>query len=181
MVDVKMQRYYGKVEMVLDIIYSDNHSNRFIGTTLESIAKWARMEFKEVESLRNLAYYLDSYTITKEMVKDLYDKNENDFYSIYRGMMKDVQDFGHLFTALLARDGDEIAYERIFKILLKDDVQKQEMIKELFMDYAKQLICRIHMVLQEYPYPFDVIDSLWVKDIVSEEQYVRLAERFGLG
>ncbi len=180
MAEDKKQRHYGKVEMILDIINCENHSGRLISITFDDVVKWSRFEEREIEELRNIAYYMDPCTITGEMSRKIIEDNGSKYFTAHRDVIRNVKNYGHLFAALLARDGESMAYETIFKLVKEEDTKEWAMLKELLMVYARRLVSRIYGLLHEYQYPFNVIDTVWLKGMVTEEQFKVLVNRFGL-
>lgn len=182
--EISKQRYYGKVEMILNLIRIENHSNTVVGTSVDKIARWSGLKEEEIIKIRDIGYNLDETIITREILYGGWKTREEHeaFEKLFWGMYGLLEQSGIMFTALLALYGEETAYGYAKLVLEMNGIvneDKLDLFQKKLMEFAKLYVLRVGEWLQENnAYPYDIIASAMVYYFVDEKTFRRLLQHF---
>lgn len=186
--EISKQRYYGKVEMIMNLIRIENRSMSIVvGTPIDEIAEWSGLREEELLKLRDIAYSLDETIITRDVCGYRYRRGKTReeheaFEKLFWGMYGLLEQSGIMFTALLALYGEETAYGYAKLVLEMNGIvneDKLDLFQKKLMEFAKLYVLRVGEWLQENnAYPYDIIASAMVYYFVDEKTFRRLLQHF---
>lgn len=186
--EISKQRYYGKVEMILNLIRIEDSSNKIGGTFLDKIVEWSGLKEEEIRRLQDIAYNLDETIITgevffEERYREWKTREEREaFEKMFLGMHDIIRRNGILFTVILAVNGEETAYAYAKAVLELNGIMNEDklaLFQKMLMEFAEMYVLRVGELLQENnAYPYDLIASAMVQYFVDEKTFRRLLQRF---
>jgi len=185
--EISKQRYYGKVEMIFNLMRIENHSNTLVGTPFDEIARWSGLKEEEIIKIRDIGYNLDETIITRDVCGYRYRRGKTReeheaFEKLFWGMYGLLEQSGIMFTALLALYGEETAYGYAKLVLEMNGIvneDKLDLFQKKLMEFAKLYVLRVGEWLQENnAYPYDIIASAMVYYFVDEKTFRRLLQHF---